>query len=265
MQSAALVFEDRPLRPRRSGQGPLAPRRGPSGQPIEPFPKDMDVVEDANGILELLPDRAGPRLLAPHHVVHLGGVPQTADAAPQCVEGLRVVAPAHRGQALEEHRPLPLADPSGPPEDRVCVGGAPGADAADVVAKAVDVQVEDAVGQAASAAVSRHPQASQELPLLGRRGGETGQPLLVKRHQHVEIPPRARSLRQIAQNATGALDAPAPGLAGQERQGDPEAPAGHPHLVDGLLLPGQGPGELAEHAPHPLPQERSRTVVSGSS
>ena len=263
MQPAALVLEGRPLRPRGHGQSPLAPRRGPPRLPIEPSPEHVDVMEDSDGILQLLPGRAGPRFAAAHHVVHLGGVPQSADPPPQRMKRLRVVAPAHLGQAPEEHCTLPLAHLSGPLEDRERVGGAPGADPAEVLAKTVDVQVEYAVGQPASASAPRQPQTSQELPLLRRGCLEPAQPFLEEPHQHVEVTPRARGPRELAQDAPSALEAPAPGLAGQQRQSDPEASAGHPHLMDRLLLPGQGPGELAEETPHPLPQERGRTLVSG--
>ena len=149
MQAAALTLEDRPLRPGRRGQGPAALGGCPPGLPVEPDAEYVDVVERSDGVLKLLPGRARPRVPTPHHVVHLGGVAQATDPDPQRMERLGIVAVADLGQPPQEHRALPLPHVAGPLEDPGRVSGAPGPDPAKILAKAVDVQVEDAVGQVA--------------------------------------------------------------------------------------------------------------------
>ena len=263
MQPTSFLFEGRPLDPGRGRQGPLSSRCGPPGQALEPLREHMNVVKDPDRVLQPLPGRAGLGFTPAHRLVHLGGVPETSDAPPKSVEGLGVVVPAHGREALEKRGPLALADASGSLEDHRAPCGTPGADVAEVLAKAVDVQVQDAVGQPAAAPGPRHPETSQELSLLGRGRLVRGETLFEEAHQHIEVPSRARRTRELAQDPPGSLQAPPPLLPGQQRQSHTKLAAGHPYLVDGLLLPGEGPGELSKQPPHPLPQERRGPLIRG--
>ena len=56
---------------------------------------------------------------------------------------------------------------------------------------------------------------------------------------------------------------PAASLAGEERQGHPQAPPRHADLVDGLLLSRHGPGQLPEDAFHPVVEEQRGPIVGG--
>jgi hypothetical protein len=58
-------------------------------------------------------------------------------------------------------------------------------------------------------------------------------------------------------------DRPALALAGEERQGHPEPPTRHPHLMDGLVVAGNGSRKLAEDAGHAILEQAGRTIVAG--
>ena len=66
---------------------------------------------------------------------------------------------------------------------------------------------------------------------------------------------------QLAQHLEGMAHGLAPALSGEQREGDPQAPARHPHLVDRLLLARHRPGQLAEDALHPVLEQAGRPVV----
>ena len=73
--------------------------------------------------------------------------------------------------------------------------------------------------------------------------------------------PAPTAAGQLPQHLERPGAPPALPLAGEQRQGHPEAPARHPDLVDGLLLAGHRPGQLAEDAGHPVLEQEGRTVV----
>ena len=99
--------------------------------------------------------------------------------------------------------------------------------------------------------------AGDKLRKLGWNASDTRELIM----EDVEVPAGPGGLREVAQDAAGLPDPAPPGLAGEQRQGHPEATAGHADLVDGLLLPGQGAGVLPEHTAHTFPQESRRPLV----
>ena len=70
---------------------------------------------------------------------------------------------------------------------------------------------------------------------------------------HVHVPPRADGAGELAQHLEGPAHPPALPLAGEQRQRDPQAPAGHADLVDrappGRPRPRAAPGRRASPGP----------------
>ena len=93
---------------------------------------------------------------------------------------------------------------------------------------------------------------------------EPVQPVLEEAQDHVHVPPRADRPGELPQHLERAWrTAPAVPLAGEQRQRHPQAAARHPDLVDGLVVAGHGPGQLAEDAGHPVLEQPGRAIVAG--
>ena len=132
---------------------------------------------------------------------------------------------------------------------------------AEVAAQAVDVEVQHAVGDLRPDPRARRSQPAEERPLLGRGRPQAREAIVEEAQDHVHVPPRADRAGELAQDLDRPAHAPALSLAHEERQRHPEAPPGHAHLVDRLLLARDRPGELPEDTPHPVLEEECGSIV----
>lgn len=84
--------------------------------------------------------------------------------------------------------------------------------------------------------------------------------LVEERHHHVEVAAGSCGARDLPQDLQGTPDATAFRPLGEKWQSDPEPPAPDAKLVEGLLMPGEGLGEVSEDSAHTIPQKRARGV-----
>ena len=203
----------------------------------------------------------GARLVAAHHVLDLGGVAQAPRPPSQRVQRLGPVPLAQLAEAPQQLRPLLLPHGAGAGEYGGGLGGSALHQPAEVPAQAVDVEVQHAVGDLRPAARPRRAQPAQEGPLLGRGRLEDREAVVEEAQDHVHVPPRADGAGELAQHLESPAHPPALPLAGEQRQRDPEAPAGHADLVNRVLLAGHGPGQLPEDAGHPVLEQEGRSIV----
>ncbi len=236
---------------------------GQAGLLVEPAGEDVVVVDDADAVLQPLPEDGRPRLLAPHHVLDLGRVAEAPDPAPQRVQRLGPVPLAHLAEAPQELGPLLLPQGADAGEDGRGVRRPAAQEAAQVAPQPVDVEVQDVLGDLGPGARPGRPQPAEERALLGRGRLERGEAVLEEAQDHVHVPPLADRPGQLPQHPEGPAHRPAASLAGEQRQGHPQAPPRHPDLVDRLLVARHRPRQLPEDALHPVLEEERGPIVGG--
>ncbi len=221
----------------------------------------MVVVDDADPVLEALPEHRRPRLVGAHHVLHLGRVAEPPHPPPQRVQLVGPVALPQPAEAAEQLGSLLFPHGADTGEyDRRPRG--PGLhQPAEVVSQAVDVEVQHAVCHLRPAARPRGAQTAQERPLLGRGRRPCREAVLEEAEDDVHVPAGAEGAGELAQHLEGPAHAAVLSLARQQRQRHAEAPARHANLVDGLFEAGHGPRQLPEDAPHPVLQQEGGPLV----
>ena len=274
-QVGGLRLQQRPVEePAEADQGPALPARGPGQEGVvaalgearlllEPAREHVVVVEDADAVLQPLPEDGRAGLLAAHGVLDLGRVAEPADAPSQRVKLLGPVPVAHAAEAPQQLSPLLLPQRADPGEDGRRARRPPSQQQPEIAAEAVDVEVQDVLGHLRAAARASRPEPAEERPLLGGRRAHRRDTVLEEAEDHVHVPPLTDRAGQLPEHLDGAGHRPAPALAGDERQGHPQATPRHPDLVHRLLLAGHRAGQLPEDALHPVLEEEGRPVVRG--
>lgn len=256
MQTAGRFDEEPPLRPSGPGQGRLAPDDRRLFLGTEPTAEDVAVVQAADPVLEILPERGRPGLLAPQQVADLGRIAQPPGPAAQDVERLRVEAFSKLGKGRDEGGAFPVPNLMEAGEHGEDVLRAARYDRAEVAAQARDLQVHQRLGHASAAARPRPAQTAAQEELLGTRLRDRLEPFLEKQETHVQVAAPARGAGEIANDPERLADPPAVRLAGQERKGHSQPASRHPHLMDRLLIARQALGEVLEYRPDTVPEER---------
>ena len=125
-------------------------------------------MDDADAVLQPLPEHGRPRLLAAHHVLDLGRVAEAPDPPPQRVQRLGPVPVAHLAEAPQQLGTVLLPERADAGEDGRGVRRPATEEAAQVAPEPVDVEVEDVFGDLGPGARPGRPQPAEERTLLGR-------------------------------------------------------------------------------------------------
>ena len=222
----------------RAGEQGVLPRLGHAALLLEPGGEDVVVVDDADAVLQALPERGSARVVAAQGVLDLGRVAQPAHAPAQRVKLRGQEALADVAEFPHQLCALLFAQRPHASEHTRRVGGPAVQQPSQVAAQPVDVEVQHVLGDLCPAARARGAQPAEERPLLGGGGLERRQPVHVKAQGYVHVPACADGAGQPAQDLDGLAHRPASAPCGRAA-GARRAGGGRPPGPGGWAPPGR--------------------------